>query len=224
MSARSDTSLPPLVTAVEGAARDCEAILQACTPPVARLSGCRHILAEQLGWDMTGRGWAAELLGFLLAHRAGPATWLVHRLTGERPEIETIEGSEQEYRLPGGELDSLAVLDEAGLYGWERRGLMLAGTTVAAEVRLRLVPARLPGGWDGDDFAMIRKGVPCGEVIPGLTRTCRRGRVHWPEDPSATGAAVLTRPDGTAFGFANERFSRGLCARLAGLNLRNVVT
>jgi len=205
------------LTPGEAAAADIEEVLAACTPPVARISAIRSILAEQLGCDMAARGWAAELTGFLLRHRSGSFTWALMRLTGERARVDPIEGSEAERRATGAEAAALGVPDEAGLRVWERRGLLMLGTTVAAEVHLRVMPARLPDGWDGDALAAIRKGQPCGLVIPGITRHGRAGQVTWPADPAALGSAVLRGgPDQVAFGLSGERVGKGLIGRMLG--------
>jgi hypothetical protein len=199
---------------ITAAAADCDAILAAHSPPVAKLSCLRGILAEQLDMDMTGPGWPARLLGFLARHRPGPFTWTMIRLTGETPRIDTIPGSERERRATGAEADALAVLDEAGLWVWERRGLLTLGTTIAAEVSLRVLPARLAD----EEMARIRKGEPCGQVIPGLVRAHRGGVTAWPADPAVVSAAVLQRPTGRPFGFAGELVTAGVCGRLAGLS------
>jgi hypothetical protein len=201
---------------VRTAARACDALLAAHSPPVAKLSGLRHVLADQLSMDLAGRGWPADVLGFLFRHRPGPFTLTLHRLTGIAPRVEPIDGSETERRLTGAEAETLNVLDTAGLWCWERRGLMLVGTTVAAEVTLRIVPARI-GGWDGQPMARIRKGEPCGQVIPGLARIGRAGTATWPADPAVLGGAVLTSAAGIPFGFAGERGTAGLIQRLAGM-------
>jgi hypothetical protein len=199
---------------ITAAAADCDAILAAHSPPVAKLSCLRGILAEQLDMDMTGPGWAARLLGFLARNRPGPFTWTMIRLTGETPRIDTIPGSERERRATGAEAAALNVLDEAGLWVWERRGLLTLGTTIAAEVSLRVLPARLTD----EEMARIRKGEPAGMVIPGLVRAQRDGKVTWPGDPAVRSHAVLQRPTGRPFGFASERTTAGLCGRLAGLS------
>ena len=203
--------------AVVRAARDCAAAIAAYTPPVARRSMIRQILAEQLGWDMTRPGWPADMLGFLLREVPVPFTLMAARLTGETPRVEPdgpTEGAER--RCTGAEAQALAVLDTGALWLWERAGTMILGRTVAGQVRLRLAPARIPGGWDGDELARIRKGEPCGQVIPGLVRALRAGRVHWPAAPAVDGGALLQRATGTPFGFADEQIGPALIERLAG--------
>jgi hypothetical protein len=165
--------------------------------------------------DMTGPRWPADLLAWLAVNRPGPFTWTMIRLTGEAPRLETIPGSEHERRATGAEAAALGVLDQAGLWIWERTALLLMGTTIAAEVSLRVQPARL----GDDELARIRKGEPCGQVIPGLVRASRAGKSAWPADPAVTSAAVLQRPTGTPFGFAGELVTAGLCARLSGVVL-----
>ena len=195
------------------AAQDCERVLAGHSPPVAKLSCIRGILAEQLDMDMTGPAWPAELLGFLARVRTGPFTWTMIRLTGQAPRIETVPGSERERRATGAEAAALAVTGEAGLWVWERTGLLQLGTTIAAEVSLRVLPSRL----GPDELARIRKGEPCGQVIPGLVRASRDGRVTWPRDPSVRSRAVLQRPAGEPFGFAGELVTAEACRRMAGL-------
>lgn len=213
----SRTATSATLSATERAAADVEAVLAACTPPVARISAVRSILVGQLSYDMAARGWAAELVGFLLRHRPGSFTWALMRLTGEQARVDPVEGSEAERRATGAEAEALGVLDEAGLWVWERRGLLMLGTTVAAEVHLRVLPARLPDGWDGDALSAIRKGQPAGLVIPHLTRQQRTGVTAWPADPAVLGAAVLHGgPEQVAFGLAGERVSKALVARLLG--------
>jgi hypothetical protein len=203
--------------AVRAAARQCDQLLAAHSPPVAKMSGLRHILSDRLSMDMNSRGWPADVLGFLFRHRPGPFTLTMHRLTGIAPRVEPIDPADgTERRLTGAEAETLGVLDTAGLWCWERRGLMMIGTTIAAEVSIRLVPARI-GGWDGQPLARIRKGEPCGQVIPGLARIGRAGTATWPADPAALGAAVLTSAAGRPFGFAGERVTAGLIARLADM-------
>ncbi len=202
------------------AAADVEAALASPAPPVARLAEIRHLLAEQLGYDMNARGWAATVLAFLFRHRPGPFTWALMRLTGETARVDPVGDPDGiERRVTGAEAVALGVLDEPGLWIWERSGLLMLGATVAAEVRLRVLPARLPEGWDGDAIAAIRKGQPCGLVIPDITRHDRAGAATWPGDPAALGGAVLHGgPDQVTFGLSGERVTRGLATRLAGLS------
>jgi hypothetical protein len=195
------------------AAADCEIALRRHQPAPARLSQCRSILYEQLGLDMSGRGWPARLLAFLLRNRSGPFTWAVGRLTGDTPRIET--ASELEYRLSGTEAIALNVLDEACLYAWRRDAIMFAGDTPAAAVQLRITPGRI-GGWRGREFAAIRGGVPCGMVLPDLLRTDRDGIVDWPGgEVPVTGHAMLST-DAIPFGFSRECVTGALIDRLSG--------
>lgn len=220
MLTRQDVPLSLTVTSawdarhVASAAAGIEQVLAEHTAPLARLTRCRMILAG-LGEDMTGRDWPARLLAFLFRFRAGPFTLAVHRLTGERPVVETIPGTEREYRLTAAELHALAVIAEDDLYGWERWGWMRVGGLDVAKVWLRIVPARI-GGWDSDAFTRIRKGEPCGQVLPGLTRADRGGTSVWPCDPAVIGAASLRTVTGTPFGFAGEQVTAALCGRLSG--------
>jgi hypothetical protein len=196
---------------VIAAAADCETVLAAHSPPVAKLSCLRGILAEQLDMDMHGPRWPADLLGWLARNRPGPFTWTMIRLTGEPPKIETVPGSEQERLVTEKEAAALGVADEPDLWVWERTGLLKLGTTIAANVTLRVLPSRV----GDDELSRMRKGEPCGQVIPGLIRTDRAGKVVWPGDPAVRSAAVLQRPGGP-FGFAGELVTAELCRRLAG--------
>lgn len=198
------------------AAPDCDALLEAPFPVAAKLSGLRSILAEQCNMNMTGPGWPAILLGFLLAYRAGPFTWVLQRLTGEVPRVEPIGLSEVTRMLTGAEALALGVRDPAEHHLWERRGLILLGTTVAGGVDLRLVPARI-GGWEGEEMALIRKGVPCGQVIRDLTHAVRQAETRWPAGPAVTGSAVLRDAAAIPFGFAAEHVTENLIQWFAGL-------
>lgn len=188
-------------------------ITAADVPPAAILSGLRSVMAERQGIDTSpDPAGVADLLHWLLKQRTGPFTALAEALTGCPARVDPFD--------PGGTWRTLTAA-EAGMLGtdpaspaacWERTGLLSAGTTIAAEVRLVLVPALA-----GDDEAveLIRKGAPCGAVLPGLTRLLRTARC-WPADPPVTASAVLhTR--GTAFGFAGERVTAGLVSRVAEL-------
>ena len=190
-----------------------DAALAAHTPPIARMSAIRSLLSERAGMNVCRRGWPADVLGWLLAARR-PFAWALLQLTGEIPRVEPIDGSEAERRLSETEATALGVVDEDSLWCWERRGLLRVGTTIAAEVQLRVVPARI-GGWDGEEVALLKKGLPCDEVVPGLVRADRQGKVSWPADPAVLGAAVLRTATGTAFGFTEERVTAGLVSRLA---------
>jgi hypothetical protein len=209
----TDTATSPgasLDLRVASAAADVERALGSLSPPVAKLSCLRSILAEQLGLDMTGPGWPARMLGWLARHRSGPFTWTMVRLTGQPPRISTVPGSERERPATTREAAALGV---PAARIWERTGLLTLGTTIAAEVSLRVVPARLEPG----ELDRIRAGEPCGLVIPRLARTCRAGTVGWPATPAVTSAAVITRPGGVPFGFADELVTAGLCQRLGEL-------
>lgn len=221
LTTQTDTSLSLPETGVAWGARHAasaaaglEQALQDCTPPVARLERCRRILID-LGEDMSGRDWPARLLAFALRYRTGPFTYLMHRLTGERPAVETIRGTEQEYQLNAQEIHALGVMSEAGMRGWERWAWMRIGEVDVAKVRLRLIPARI-GGWAGEPFTRIREGTPCGEVLPGLHRADRAGASVWPCNPAVIGAATLRTATGTPFGFAGEQVTGAACNLLSG--------
>jgi hypothetical protein len=183
-------------------------------PPPAILSGLRSVLYERLGIEtpQTPAG-VAGLLGHLLKLRPGPFTPVVGALTGETVRVDTIDGTEEDRRLTGAEARDLGVPDDDALPCFGRHGLMMAGTTVAARVQLIISPGQV-----GDDeaVALIRKGIPCGAVLPGLTRVWRKARPLWPADPAVTARAVLHQ-DGRRFGFAAEHLTAGLVARLAEL-------
>jgi hypothetical protein len=186
-------------------------------PPAGVWAGIRRVLEGQLTFcPPYTRGGDAQVLGWCLRHRPGSFTLLADAVTGTGPVVEPDEGwsDGRDYRLPGGEASALGYLaDAASMTGWERRGTMIAGRLVVAAVRLRVVPARL----SGDELARIRKGEPCGQVIPGLTRTLRSAVVSWPGDPAVTAHAVLARPGGQLFGLADEDVAPGLVDHLAGL-------
>lgn len=190
-----------------------DAALAAHTPPIARMSAIRSLLSERAGMDVCRRGWPADVLGWLLAARPGPFAWALLQLTGEIPRVEPIGGSEAERRLSETEATALGVVDEDSLWCWERRGVLRVGATIASEMHLRVVPARI-GGWDGEELALLKMGVPCDEVVPGLVRAGRQGKVSWPADPAVLGTAVLRTAPGTAFGFTEERVTAGLVRRL----------
>lgn len=179
------------------------------------VSGIRHILLRQLDMDLYhGPASTAMMLGWLLAHRAGPLTRAVAALAGGPVRIEADPASERVYRLTAAEAADLGIADGDAAEGWERRGLMLAGGTVAAAVRLRLVPALL-GGMDGPVMRRIRAGEPCGQVLPGLCRAGRTSRVHaGGDDPAVTAGAVLASV-GHRFGFAGEEITAQLVKQLA---------
>lgn len=193
---------------------DIRRLLESATPPPAVLSGLRHILAEQMGIctapDAAG---TADLLRWLLRLRPGPVTPLAERLAGRPARVETIPGSEQDRQLTAGEALRLGLRGPGRPGCWERSGLMIAGTTVIARVRLVIVPDQV-----GDDeaIALIRKGAPCGTVLPGLARLWRQAAVCWPADPAVVSKAVL-HTEGCGFGFAGERFTAGFTARVADL-------
>lgn len=197
---------------VSGAVHSCDQILAAHSPPVAKLSCLRQALYEQLSMDLTGPGWPADVLGFLLRNRPGPFTWVLGRLTGDTPRVDPSEPRDgTERRATGAEAADLGVTDTAGLWIWERAGLLILGGTVAAEVTLRLLPSRV-----GDErLARIAKGEPAGQVIPHLVRAARTGRVRWPREPAVEGGAVLQDVAGRPFGFAAEQVTPALIARLA---------
>lgn len=196
------------------AARDCDAILAAARAmPAFKLSRLRSILAEQCDMDMTGPGWPAGVLGFLLAYRAGPFSRVLQRLTGEVLRVEWIDLAEVKRTLTGGEVLALGVRDHAESHMWERRGLLHLGAMVAAEISLRVVPARI-GGWEGEEMALIRKGIPCEQVVHGLTRAVRHAEIRWPAEPAVTGSAVLRDPAGIPFGFTAEQVTKDLIGAL----------
>jgi hypothetical protein len=201
----------------DGAATCITLLLARGVHPAAMWAGIRKILQGQVDFDppYTPAG-DAQVLAWLLRNLPGPFTAVAAAITGRDIRVEPDHDSEREYRLPGGEAIALAVLDSDALRGWERRGLMMAGALPVARVRLRLVPSRLPGGWDGDDFALIRKGEPCGAVLPGLTRTCQTAITGWPRDPAVTGHAILTT--GLRFGFADEDVTADLIRHLEYMN------
>jgi hypothetical protein len=186
-----------------------ERLLDCGSPPAAIASGLRDLLLGRL--DITvppGPAGTSWMLAWLLRHRPGPFTAVVAALAGTAVRVEPDGDSGREHRLTGAQASDLRVLDEDGLRAWSRRGLMMAGDLVAAEVELTVVPSRI-GGWDGSLFTRIRAGEPCGAVLPYVVRTVRRGRDHWPADPPVDGAAALGVA-GRGIGFARERVSREL--------------
>jgi hypothetical protein len=193
---------------------DVEWVLTADTPPQARLSACRSILYDQLSMPMDGPEGIARVFGFLFSHRKGPFTWVIQQLTGIRPAITTIANTERHYQLPIMAARDLGIPGDGDLRGWERRGLMMYGDQIAARVRIQLAPGQIPGGWDGEDFAMIRSGVPCGAVLPGLIRSQRQGVAFWPSDPAASGTATLTGDSGR-FGWTSEQVPAALIRQLS---------
>jgi hypothetical protein len=216
LSARDPEVAIALERRATRAARDCHALLETPSPAAAKLSGLQSILAEQCDMNMTGPGWPAIVLGFLLTYRPGPFTWVLQRLTGKVPRVEPIDPSGATRMLTGPEALALAVRDPAEHYLWERRGLMLLGTTVAAEVSLRVVPTRI-GGWEGEEMALIRKGIPCGQVIRDLTRAVQQAETHWPAAPAVTGSAVLRDAAAIPFGFAGEQVTKDLIQWFTGV-------
>lgn len=194
---------------------DIDRLLASGTPPPAVLSGLRHILGEQLGITTPpGPAGVADMIRWLLRLRPGPFTPLAAALAGEPARIETIPGSGRERRLTAAEASRLRLPGRTRLTGWERSGLMIAGTTICAEVRLLIAP-RLLG--DDEALALIRKGQPCGTVLPGLIRAQTRAVLAWPGDPAVTGHADLLTAAGRPFGQAAERVTAALCRRVAEL-------
>lgn len=189
-------------------------ITAADTPPAAIWSGLHQILYEQNGIE-TGKnpGGVADLIHWLLKLRTGPFTALAEALTGAPARVDPFDPDGHWRTLTGAEASLLGVPPDEPLSCWERTGLLVAGTTVTAEVRLVVVP-ELAG--DDEAVALIRKGAPCGAVLPGLTRLFRTARACWPADPAVTASAALhTR--GQGFGFAAERVTSCFVSRVADL-------
>jgi hypothetical protein len=186
-------------------------LLGSGTPPPAVLSGLRSLLYEHAGYETSQdpKG-VTDLLGHLLRLRPGPFTALADAITGTGTRVDRI-AEPAERRITGAQAEQLGVPDSPTLTCVYMRGFMMAGTTVVAEVELDICPAQI-----GDDEAveLIRKGVPCGAVLPGLTREYRRALECWPMDPALVSRAILHR-DGRRFGFAAERVDAGFIRRIA---------
>lgn len=197
------------------AVTDAGRLLASPSPPAAVLSGIRHVLADQLSLDLDrGPAGTALLLAWLLRHRPGPFTPAAARLAGA--DVIVIPGGDRgrERRLTGAEATGLGICDMEGLRCWERDGLMVTATLTVAAVRLVVVPARI-GGWDGEPFARIRGGEPCGQVLPGLSRCGRRAFCAWPEDPAVTASAALR--NSTGIGWCSEQVTGDFIRHLACL-------
>jgi hypothetical protein len=158
----------------------------------------------------------AQVAAWLLRHRPGAFTTLLAAITGETVEARPQEGTDREYTLSGTEAVGLRVLDVADLHGWRRTSLLTAGHLACAAAELRLLPSRI-GGWDGPDFERIRKGDPCGAVIPNLLRADRSAVSWWPTWPPVTAHAMLLSATGGPIGYADEKITPDLIAHLAAL-------
>jgi hypothetical protein len=187
-------------------------LLASGSPPAAIIAGLRDIMLDRLDVTVsTGPGGTAWLLTWLLRHRPGPFTPVIAAVTGCEVRAETIPGSDGEHRLTGAQAVALNVLDLASSAGWGRRAFQVAGTTVASETELILLPSRV--GKEALD--RIKDGEPCGQVIPGLVRAGRLSRACWPGDPAVLGGATL-QVAGRGIGLARERITAELIRRVTG--------
>jgi hypothetical protein len=188
-------------------------------PDTAVASSIRQLFAERpihgltaaLGPGATGES-AARLIGGLLLATDVPFTRIVAELTrhlGAGPPRIDPYGPMRGRVVTAGEAADLGLPAAEGLTCWERRGLMMAGTTVVAETALVLVAEKITPA----ELAALEAGAPAGDVLDA-TRTSPAVCLAWPADPAMRCSAVLER-DGRRMGLARERVTAGFLDRLA---------
>jgi hypothetical protein len=203
---------------------DISALLDRAPNDAAVGSGVRHIFEARplpglrcaLGPGSSGED-VARLIGSLLVALPVPFTKVIGSLTREHPRIEALPCGRcetrcrgHERRLTGAEAATLGVADDIAAAGWHRDGLMMTGTTIAADTAVTLLPRLVPAGL----MDMIRDGTPAGAALPDLRRTGTSVRLRWPLDPGLLVSAVLVL-NGQRAGVTSERVTCAVLDRLA---------